>query len=186
MPTTYGTPELAKLMTDPTGLTGPDRRMLIYLVSCPETDEHCTNQDCEYGACVDADANDAEQSDGNKTEPNIHIAAIPSRYEQHPLQPIDYPHQLLSAAAEAGALLDSERLQELDELQQPWLEGPDEKQCRSDVIQTMIWLVANIDEQDCARCATCTKPHVTLDREDCPGCERLKDPNAERHEFRAG
>ena len=77
MPITYATPELRDMMERNSGLPKPDRRNLIYHVTCPMNEEPCQFQECEYHQCESATAAGRHDAD-QPLEPSIHITATQS------------------------------------------------------------------------------------------------------------
>ena len=182
MPITFATLELREMMERNNGTPKPNRRNLIYHVTCPVNEEPCQIQECEYQQCVSAATEDLD-NEGQPLEPKIHITAIPQKGEPHSTTPIDYNHQWLKAVAEAALMMDQERLEKLDEIQKIWLGPVYEKEARTVLVEAMSALVDSTSESSIRNCRTCSKQHLLSYSDDCPGCLRLLDPDAERQEY---
>lgn len=176
MPITYATPELREMMERGNGLPYPDRRQLIYQVTCPMSEAACWRPECEYLQCLSA--TEASDNTDPPPEPQIRITAVPAPGEPHPMPPLNYEYQWLQAVAEAVLMLDEERLEELDAHQDDWLTPECERAARTELIQALLTLLGHTDASAASKCETCGKLHLQDYHDQCPGCQRLMNPPA--------
>ena len=182
MTTTYATQELRNAMENASGLPRPDRRNLIYLVTCPLTNEPCHIKECEYGSCDNASLDELDEDSG-VPDSEIHISAVPHPDEPHPMPPIDNDHDWTVAVTEATLMLDQQRLEELDQTHQEWLGAAEQRTARSTLVEAITTLMRASDHER-RKCQTCRKDHVS-DHENCPACQRLMNHDAKRLEYQA-
>ena len=169
MPIYYVTQSLRDTMQD----HPHDHPNLIYHVRCPMDDEICDQANCRSGECSADDNTDGLECD-------VLIAAAPDDQDRHPEPHIDYEDDWTRAVCEAALLMDNDQLEELDDLQQQWLGDDDNRTARSRLVETLILLADAASSHAAQPCATCSHFHLT-NTDDCPGCERLKDPNRVWH-----
>ena len=181
MPITYATPELREMMEQNNNTQKPNRRSLIYHVTCPVSAEPCQVQECEYQPCVASYDADSDVNN-EKLEPMIHITAIPKTGQPHPTPPIAYGHQWIKSVVEATFMMDKQRLEELDEIQKTWLGPKYDNEARTVLVDALKTLTDITSESSVKRCATCGKEHLSPHSKECPGCQRLLDPKSERQE----
>ena len=181
MPTTYATPELREMMEKTSNATRPERRILIYHVTCPVNELPCRIQQCEYHQCATAAA-EGINDNGQPLEPKIHITPIPQEGQHHTMPPIDYNHQWLKAVAEAALMMNQERLEELDAIQKNWGYPEYDSEAHTVIVEAMRTLAEIAGESTINQCRTCGKQHLLPQSDNCPGCQRLLDPLTERQE----
>ena len=80
MPIAYSSEQLKAACESPSGMT-PDRRNLLYHITCPLSQEPCKQDECEYGQCLESV--DPEQ------ESEIFITVYPQPGFPHPAHPLE-------------------------------------------------------------------------------------------------
>ena len=175
MPTTYASQELKAACESPSGMT-PDRRNLLYHVTCPLSQEPCTfHEECEYGQCQAA--TDPEQ------ESEIFITVYPHPGVPHPPHDLENFQDYMIALTEAMLMLDQSTVQKVMNHVQQENYSPEQLGSLQITADGVMAILQNPDLMETKACKTCHRDHISANR-DCFRCERVLRHPASRNQDR--
>lgn len=163
MPTTYASEELKAAFQSTSGMT-PDRRNLLYHITCPMSQEPCIKYECRHGRCL--------ESTNSEQEAEIFIAVYPRPGVPHPPYPLETYQNYLFALSEAMIMLDRATVQNVLErsLQQDFTpEQTEAIAVFADGVKSVLDITDQIQTQ---ACQTCERDHLST-HDNCLRCERI-------------
>ena len=162
MPTTYATEELKAMCESPSGIV-PDRRNLVYHVTCPVTQEPCIQEECEYRQCV--------ESWDSETESEIYITIYPHPGVPHIPHTLNTYQDCMLALTEAMMMLDKPAIPAIMKHVQSVDYSPVQRESLQFVADGVTATLNNSQDLETSKCSTCQREHISTN-DNCFRCER--------------
>ena len=175
MPITYSSAELKAACESPSGMT-PDRRNLLYHVTCPLSQEPCPQDECEYGQCLASTDPDQESE--------ILIIMYPHPGVPHPPHVLENFADCMTALTEAMLMLDQPAVQDVMNHVHQGGYSPEQRKSIRTTADVITAVLRKPSLMECHTCVTCRREHISANS-NCSRCERVLRHPASRSQARA-